>query len=178
MYRVVVKYHLLTNNVLRLFAAAHRDLKPENICISKDGLVKIVDMGMIRELPDGNATNLISSAVGTGPYIPPQGGGTTHDEYSVGVMLCELMCGKRPFEKQEKNFSPDKADSVAQKLIEDFGLAPWYESDKGNIRKGITLLMTLIIRLLEPFNSKRMKCDEALVETSKIKVLLEQWKDR
>lgn len=160
-----MKDHLLTNNVLRLFAAAHRDLKPENICIGKDELVKIVDMGLIRELPDGNITKQISSAVGTGPYIPPQGRGGTHDEYSVGVMLCELMCGKYPFSEKEKDFAIAK--SVSDNLLRDFGLAHW------SLHEEITSLMELIMSLLEPKNIERMKCDAALEEISRIKERLE-----
>ncbi|KAL3938998.1 MAG: hypothetical protein SGARI_001530 [Bacillariaceae sp.] len=154
---------------------SHRDLKPANICVGNDGLVKIIDMGLLRTLPDGNVTNAISSAVGSSPYIPPQGGGATHDEYSVGVILCELICGERPFKHEhEKEFLD--AVPVANRLFEAFGFGPYYNAETAaNLCNAINSLMTLVMRLLEPSNHMRMKCKEALKEAGNIKGMLGQW---
>jgi eukaryotic-like serine/threonine-protein kinase len=83
----------------------HRDIKPANIVLSqKSGLgdhVKILDFGLARLTAD--VSNLTTGiVVGTPSYMAPeQIRGTAIDKradiYAVGVLLFELVTGKKPF---------------------------------------------------------------------------------
>jgi len=87
---------------------AHRDLKPENILLARDieggMLPKLLDFG-IAKLLDGEATHTTrpGATIGTPQYMSPEqcaGRAVDHqtDVYSFGVLLHEVLTGKRPFE--------------------------------------------------------------------------------
>lgn len=73
----------------------HRDLKPCNIMISPDGLVKIMDYGVTRDL--GSNLTKTGTAVGTPLYMAPEqicGSKSTDsrcDIYSLGLILFRLL---------------------------------------------------------------------------------------
>jgi serine/threonine-protein kinase len=79
----------------------HRDLKPSNILVSADGRVKVVDFGTATLLqPTRLAT--ISRAPFTPAYASPeqltgQPVGTASDQFSLGLVLYELVTGARAF---------------------------------------------------------------------------------
>jgi Tol biopolymer transport system component/predicted Ser/Thr protein kinase len=98
----------------------HRDLKPANIRITPDGVVKILDFGLAKATqdtdqsrdPEGegaeNSPTLTIGAtkagaiLGTAAYMSPeQAKGKTADRrsdiWSFGVVVYELLTGKRPF---------------------------------------------------------------------------------
>ncbi len=84
----------------------HRDIKPANIMISeKAGLgqqVRILDFGLAR-LQEATGTKLTTGiVVGTPNYMAPEqckGGDidARTDLYAVGVMLFEMLTGRKPF---------------------------------------------------------------------------------
>jgi serine/threonine-protein kinase len=86
----------------------HRDIKPANILVDKEGVVKVLDMGLARFFTDENdklTTNLDGGAVmGTADYVAPEqllnSSGTDHraDIYSLGTTLYHLVTGRTPFE--------------------------------------------------------------------------------
>lgn len=79
----------------------HRDLKPANILVTAEGLVKIVDFGTATLLqPERLMT--VSPAPLTPAYASPeqltgQAVDTASDQYSLGLVLYELLTGVAPF---------------------------------------------------------------------------------
>ena len=80
----------------------HRDVKPGNILVSADGRVKVADFGIARAWSDARIT-LPGVTLGSVHYFSPEqalGEPTTEasDIYSLGIVLYELLTGRRPWE--------------------------------------------------------------------------------
>ncbi|MCK5127073.1 MAG: CHASE2 domain-containing protein [candidate division Zixibacteria bacterium] len=78
----------------------HRDIKPANIMVLKDYSVKVMDFGIARV--DSSSMTKTGIAMGTPNYIAPellQGMGVDKrcDIFSLGVVIYELLTGRRPF---------------------------------------------------------------------------------
>jgi eukaryotic-like serine/threonine-protein kinase len=83
----------------------HRDLKPGNVLIRPDGIPVLVDLG-IASVNSGPKLTQTGSLVGTPAYMSPEQvrgiplDGRS-DLYSLGVILYEMLAGRRPFESEE-----------------------------------------------------------------------------
>jgi serine/threonine protein kinase len=85
----------------------HRDVKPANLMVNRQGVVKILDMGLARSFVDPNdqltATGMDAETAGTADFVAPeqalnQPTDARADVYSLGVTLFTLVTGKVPFE--------------------------------------------------------------------------------
>lgn len=79
----------------------HRDIKPRNILISREGLVKLTDFGVAREVSGSDLTTA-GVVIGTPYYMSPEqaSGGTvtcSSDLFSLGILLYEMVTGRKPF---------------------------------------------------------------------------------
>jgi serine/threonine protein kinase len=77
----------------------HRDVKPRNVWICQDGTVKLLDFGIATAASSGATRDVLGSV---GYVSPEQVAGKDVDQrtdvFSSGVVLYEMLSGRRPFE--------------------------------------------------------------------------------
>jgi TolB-like protein/tetratricopeptide (TPR) repeat protein len=110
----------IAGQILEALAAAHekgvvhRDVKPSNVMVGEDGRVKVLDFGLAKHVPfvgesldtwsreEGSGATL-GALVGTAAYMSPEQVrglevDARTDVFSLGVLLYEMLAGRRPFE--------------------------------------------------------------------------------
>lgn len=94
--------HTAKNHAGRLLGIVHRDCTPSNVLLSWEGAVKLSDFGVAKAMQATNATRS-GSAKGKPSYMAPeqlQGAADMDgrvDLFACGVMLYEMLTGRRPF---------------------------------------------------------------------------------
>jgi serine/threonine protein kinase len=82
----------------------HRDVSPDNVLISYEGEVKVIDFGIAKATSVVEAKTSPGTLKGKYPYFSPEQAqgrqdlDARTDVYAAGVVLYEMVCGKRPYE--------------------------------------------------------------------------------
>jgi eukaryotic-like serine/threonine-protein kinase len=84
----------------------HRDIKPANVMLSRQGSVKVMDFGIARDTNFADLTEA-GTGIGTPAYMSPEQVlgdklDARSDIFSLGVVLYQMVTGRKPFIEDEK----------------------------------------------------------------------------
>jgi len=99
----------------------HRDIKPSNLKLMPNGLLKLVDFGLVKILAPEEITITIIQGQGTALYTPLEqyGGSDVHtdirsDIYSFGATLYHLLSNEPPADARKRFLQPESLVSLRQ----------------------------------------------------------------
>ncbi len=99
----------------------HRDIKPSNLKLTPQGLLKLVDFGLVKILASEEMTITVVQGRGTALYTPLEqyGGDVGHtdarsDIYAFGATLYHLLTNQAPIEARERFLQPESLLSPRQ----------------------------------------------------------------
>jgi eukaryotic-like serine/threonine-protein kinase len=81
----------------------HRDVKPDNILVTKDGVAKLTDLGLVKELEADLNLTRTGRGLGTPHFMSPEqfrnakNADARCDIYSLGATLYQMVTGELPF---------------------------------------------------------------------------------
>jgi serine/threonine protein kinase/regulator of sirC expression with transglutaminase-like and TPR domain len=140
----------------------HRDLKPANVLLRDDGTPLVLDFNLAANVARTERSDI--GVGGTLPYMSPEqilslesgeGVDAGSDVYACGVLLVEMLTGKRPF--------PDLAGRHAWKQARDQRLAGYREA-AALARVSSADVASIVTKCLAPQRVDRYRSGEELAE--------------
>ena len=175
----------------------HRDIKPDNVMVRPDGYVKVLDFGLVK-LTEGTSIRTsqempktqLGVAMGTLAYMSPEqaaGEPIDHrtDIWSLGVVLYELLTGKKPFTGKTRQETvnailarqPDPATSADETLPSELDqiLNKALEKDRELRYQTVSDFRADIRRLLRMIDSSATASNPRVVTSSFPKFVQRKW---
>jgi serine/threonine protein kinase/tetratricopeptide (TPR) repeat protein len=133
----------------------HLDLKPSNIMIDSEGKVYIMDFGVAKS-QEAHQIGPEKKIIGTPPYISPEQAKAAKvdqrsDIYSLGIIIYEMLTGKRPFEA-------NTIDGYIQKHLNETPQPP----RKLNLRIPQALENIILMCLAKKKEDRYQNCEEII----------------
>jgi serine/threonine protein kinase len=111
----LVRQAALGLEYVRSQGLVHRDIKPSNLLLSRTGVVKVLDLGLVHfEQTEGDQQTPSGCMMGTGDYVAPEqaedarAADIRSDIYSLGCTLYALLCGRPPYSGAKYASLPQK----------------------------------------------------------------------
>jgi serine/threonine protein phosphatase PrpC len=122
----------------------HQDLRPDNIMIDGTGTVKIIDFGSTRisgisdDAPEDTRNEILGTVQYTAPeYFLGEGGSSSSDIFSLGVIAYQMLTGRLPYGAQvpkARTKSQQRKLRYKSALDDNRDIAAWID---GAIRKAV-----------------------------------------
>ncbi|KAL4232014.1 G protein-coupled receptor kinase 6 [Mactra antiquata] len=128
----------------------YRDLKPENILLDDNGHVRISDLGLAVEIPEGDS---IKGRVGTVGYMAPEVVKNERytfspDWWGLGCLIYEMVEGKAPFRARKEKVKREEVDRRVKEDVETYSTK--FSED----------CRSICSQLLDKDSKKRLACNE------------------
>lgn len=151
---------------IRRQGLVHRDIKSSNMLVTRDGVLKLLDLGLARSLAglaDEEQTGItIGGAVlGTADYMAPEQADNSTDVdiradiYSLGCAYYEMLFGRPPFDRPEFDSWSRKVIAHASQSIE------VDESVRHNVPDAV---LAVLLRMLEKSPAQRFQTPLEVVD--------------
>uniref|UniRef100_A0A4W3JL91 G protein-coupled receptor kinase n=1 Tax=Callorhinchus milii TaxID=7868 RepID=A0A4W3JL91_CALMI len=100
----------------------YRDLKPENILLDDHGHIRISDLGLAVQIPEGES---IRGRVGTVGYMAPEiinneSYSFSPDWWALGCLVYEMIQGQSPFRKRKEKVKREEVDRRVRDDVENY----------------------------------------------------------
>jgi serine/threonine protein kinase len=100
----MIEQAVLALKAARTLSIIHRDIKPSNLLLTKEGWVKVTDLGLAKVLTEDSDVTVTGASMGSPHFVAPeQAGGARHadhrvDIYGLGITLLFLLTGRKPYD--------------------------------------------------------------------------------